>query len=81
MAKLCTRFSLRSRCGALPLLALAVIAAVAAAGAVETRVARAAACGPAIAVQDPGLRASFAQFDRHQSAAARKVCAIYRDWH
>jgi hypothetical protein len=71
----------RRRCLALPLLALAVVAAIAAAGVAESRAERATACGPAITVQDPDLRASLARFDRHQSAAARKVCAIYRDRH
>jgi hypothetical protein len=68
----------KSRCLALPMLALAMIAAVAVAGAVETRAERATTCGLAIHVQDPDLRASLARFDRHQSAAARKVCATYR---
>jgi hypothetical protein len=71
----------KSRCLVVPLLGLAVMAAVAAAGVVESRAERAATCGLAISVQDPDLRASLAQFDRHQSAAARKVCAIYRDRH
>ena len=62
----------------LPLGALAVIAGMAAAGTVESRAERPATCGLAITVQDPDLRASFVRFDRQQSAAARKVCAIYR---
>jgi len=73
-------YGLARRCLILPLLALAVVA-VAAAGIVESRAERASTCGPHIAIQDPDLRASLARFDRHQSAAARKVCAIYRDWH
>jgi hypothetical protein len=75
------RFFLNPRCFALPLLALAAIAALAVGERVESSAQRAGACGPAIAIQDPGLRASFARFDRNQSAAAQKVCAIYRDWH
>jgi hypothetical protein len=75
------RLLARSRCLALPLLALAVVAAVAAAGVGESRAERVTACGPQIAVQDPDLRARLARFDRHQSDSARKVCAIYRDWH
>jgi hypothetical protein len=63
------------------MLALGVIAGVAAAGMVETRAERAATCGLAISIQDPDLRASLIRFDRHQSAAARKVCAFYRDRH
>ena len=75
------RFFSRLRCFAPTMLALALIAGLAAAGVAETRAERAAsACGPAIAIQDPGLRASFARFDRDQSASARKVCAIYREW-
>jgi hypothetical protein len=76
------RFFPSPPCFALPLLALAAIAALAVGERGESRAERAApACGPAIAIQDPGLRASFARFDRDQSAGARKVCAIYRDWH
>lgn len=71
----------KSRCLAVPLAVLGVIAAVTAAGMVETRAERAATCGLAIHVQDPDLRASLVSFDRHQSAAARKVCALYRDRH
>jgi hypothetical protein len=66
------------RCLVLPLLAVAVIAAVAAAGVAESR---AQTCGPQITIQDPDVRATLARFDRHQSAGAAKVCAIYRDWH
>jgi hypothetical protein len=33
-------------------------------------------CGPAWHVADPGIRASFAAFQRRQSAAAVKVCAL-----
>jgi hypothetical protein len=72
---------LRRRCFALPLLAFAVVAAIAAAGIAGSRAERVTACGPAIAVQDPDLRARLARFDRHQSDSARRVCAIYRDWH
>lgn len=71
----------KSRCLAVPMAVLAVIAVVTAAGMVETRAERAATCGLAIHVQDPDLRASLVSFDRHQSAAARKVCAIHWDRH
>ena len=71
----------KSRCLAVPMLALGVIAALAVASAVETRAERATTCGIVIHVQDPDLRASLVRFDRQQSAAARKVCAIYRDRH
>jgi hypothetical protein len=69
------------RCLAVPMLVLGVIAAFTAAGMVETRAERAATCGLAIHVQDPDLRASLVSFDRHQSAAARKVCDFYRGRH
>ena len=69
------------RCLAVPMLLLGVIGAVTAVGMVETRAERAATCGLAIHVQDPDLRASLVRFDRHQSAAARKVCDFYRDPH
>ena len=69
------------RCLAVPMLVLGVVAAVTAAGMVETRAERAATCGLAIHVQDPDLRASLVRFDRHQSPAARKICAFYRDQH
>jgi hypothetical protein len=37
-------------------------------------------CGPAISLtKDPGLRASFEKFERSQSAAAAKICALYRN--
>lgn len=36
-------------------------------------------CGPRVEIRDPGLRASFARFDRDQSAAAASICAIYRN--
>ncbi len=72
MIKLCPRFLV------LPLLALIVIAAIAKPGQGDAR--QANSCGPALAaVRDPDLRASFARFDRHQSVAARQICAIYRD--
>ena len=69
------------RCLALPAAALAVVVGVAITGVVESRAERAATCGLAITVHDPDLRASLIRFDRQQSAAARKVCDIYRDRH
>jgi len=69
------------RCLALPLAALAVVAGIAIAGVAESRAERAATCGLAITVHDPDLRASLIRFDRQQSAAARKVCDIYRGRH
>jgi hypothetical protein len=62
---------------ALPLLALVAIASFAVGGSPSGT----SGCGPAIAIQDPDLRASLARFDRQQSPAARKVCAIYRERH
>jgi hypothetical protein len=60
----------------LSLTALAVFGGIAAAGVVESQAERPATCGLGITVQDPDLRASFIRFDRQQSAAARKICAI-----
>jgi hypothetical protein len=71
----------KSRCLVVPMLAIGVIAGVATAGVVESRAERATTCGLAITVQDPDLRASLVRFDRHQSPAARKICAFYRDRH
>jgi hypothetical protein len=71
----------KTRCLGVPILALAALVAVSAVGAVETRAERATTCGLAIHVLDPDLRASLVRFEHHQSAAARKVCASYRDRH
>ena len=68
------KFLGKSRCLVVPMAVVAVIGAVTAAGVVETHAERAAICGLAIHVQDPDLRASLVRFDRHQSAAARKIC-------
>lgn len=65
----------------LPILALVVIGSLPApagtgTGATQDRI----ECGPAIAaIKDPTLRATFDRFERTQSAAAAKVCAIYRN--
>jgi len=37
------------------------------------------ACGLAIRIQDPDIRARFEAFDRTQSAAAAKACAYHRN--
>ncbi len=64
---------------ALPLLALVVIGSLPA-PADSGRTAHGSGCGPAIdSIADPSLRAVFARFDRAQSAAAAKICAIYRN--
>jgi hypothetical protein len=34
-------------------------------------------CGPAMNIADPGIRASFAAAQRHQSTAAAEICAIH----
>jgi hypothetical protein len=63
----------------LPLLALVVIGSLPA-PADSGRAATGASCGPALAsLSDPSLRATFERFERTQSAAAAKVCAIYRN--
>jgi hypothetical protein len=71
----------KCHCLGAPMLALVALAAVAVVGAVDTRAERATTCGLAIHVQDPDLRASLVRFEHHQSAAARKLCASYRDRH
>jgi hypothetical protein len=63
----------------LPLIALVVIGSLPA-PADTGRAAQSNGCGPALAsITDPAMRASFDQFDRSQSAAAAKICAIYRN--
>jgi hypothetical protein len=34
-------------------------------------------CGPAVRIADPGIRASFAAFERRQSNTATKACAFH----
>lgn len=64
----------------LPLLALVVIGSLPAPADTGAAAGRAAGCGPAMAsITDPGMRATFASFDRSQSAAAAKICAMYRN--
>jgi hypothetical protein len=73
MVKLSPRYFL------LPALALFVIGSLPAPADSRAQVAG-GGCGPAISsIADPALRASFERFDRTQSAAAAKVCAIYRN--
>jgi hypothetical protein len=63
----------------LPILALVVIGSLPA-PADSGRTANASGCGAALeSVTDPGMRAHFERFDRSQSAAAAKICAIYRN--
>jgi hypothetical protein len=63
----------------LPILALIVIGSLPA-PADSGRTPNGSGCGPAIAsVTDPGMRAAFERFDRSQSAAAAKICSIYRN--
>jgi hypothetical protein len=73
MSKLSPRYFI------LPLLALVVIGSLPA-PADSGRAARNSGCGPALAnITDPALRATFDQFERSQSAAAAKICALYRN--
>ena len=63
----------------LPLIALIVIGSLPA-PADSGRSGRAASCGPALtSITDPAMRASFEQFERSQSAAAAKICSVYRN--
>jgi hypothetical protein len=61
----------------LPLIALAIISSLpvpAASGRGDET------CGPAVhRVNDRALRAEFEAFDHTQSAAAAKICALYRN--
>ena len=64
----------------LPLVALVVIGSLPAPAGSGRTDERGSGCGPAISnISDPGLRATFERFDRTQSAAAAKICAIYRN--
>jgi hypothetical protein len=64
----------------LPILALVVIGSLPAPAETGSRPTVHAGCGPAMSsVTDPALRATFDRFERSQSAAAAKVCAIYRN--
>jgi hypothetical protein len=63
----------------LPLIALVVIGSLPA-PAGSGSAAQAGGCGPAMAsITDPGMRATFDRFERSQSAAAAKICALYRN--
>jgi hypothetical protein len=63
----------------LPILALVVIGSLPA-PADSGRAGNGSGCGPAIStITDPGMRATFDRFDRTQSAAAAKICALYRN--
>jgi hypothetical protein len=63
----------------LPILAFVVIGSLPA-PADSGRAGNGSGCGPAIStITDPGMRAAFERFDRTQSAAAAKICALYRN--
>jgi hypothetical protein len=64
----------------LPFMALVVIGSLPAPADNGRGNTRESTCGPALShITDPGLQAGFVRFDRAQSAAAAKVCAIYRN--
>jgi hypothetical protein len=64
----------------LPFMALVVIGSLPAPADNGRGETHAAGCGPAASyITDPVLRETFAHFDRAQSSAAAKVCAIYRN--
>jgi hypothetical protein len=74
MIKLSPRYFL------LPLFALVVIGSLPAPASNGSPQQHSMGCGPAISsITDPDLRATFDRFERTQSAAAAKVCAIYRN--
>lgn len=60
----------------LPILALVVIGSLPAPA--DTGAASRVGCGPA-QVTDPAMRVTFERFERSQSAAAAKICALYRN--
>jgi hypothetical protein len=62
----------------LPLLALIAIAALHVPAQSASKAVSLTSCGPVVAVYDAEIRHSFARFDRNQSAAARRICTIYR---
>ena len=57
----------------LPAIALTVLAMLYA----PANSGRATECGPAVRIADPGIRASFAEVERRQSATAGKICAVH----
>lgn len=64
---------------ALPLFALVVVGSLPA-PADSGRAHARAGCGPAVgAIVDTGIRESFLRFDRSQSAAAARICALYHN--
>ena len=64
----------------LPFMALVVIGSLPAPADSGRPAASGSACGPAItSMADPHMRAIFERFDRTQSAAAVKICALYRN--
>ncbi len=58
---------------------LAILTAILAFAAVPAGSSVYSACGPIVHIQDPGLRASFEQFERTQSATAAKICSLYHN--
>jgi len=63
----------------LPLLALVVIGSLPAPADTGTAT-QGGGCGPGITrMADPAIRSAFQQIERSQSAAAAKICAIYRN--
>jgi hypothetical protein len=70
---------LRPRFFILPLVALIVIGSLPAAGD-SGPAAQNSGCGSALtSFTDLGMRATFEEFQRRQSAAAAKICAVYRN--
>ena len=64
----------------LPILALIVIGSLPAPADSGRPASTAGSCGPALsAIADPALKSSFDNLERSQSAAAAKICSIYRN--
>jgi hypothetical protein len=64
----------------LPILALIVIGSLPAPADSGPTAGISGSCGPALStIVDPALKSSFDNLERTQSAAAAKICAIYRN--
>ena len=64
----------------LPIIALIVIGSLPAPAESSRMTGVSGSCGPAAAtIADPVLKSSFDKFEHSQSAAAAKICAIYRN--
>lgn len=64
----------------LPIIALIVIGSLPAPSDAARAGTTGAGCGPALSsIADPALKSSFDDLERTQSAAAAKICSLYRN--